>query len=105
MLGGEQQRVMCAEDLLGPEAALFPQRGIVDPPDHPRRIGMLGEAVAKEALLLLAELEPTHDPQEGPAAVVALEQLVVGVDFRPWRCRAVLEALKVEQLREREPRH
>ena len=37
----------------------------------------------QEALLLLGQLEAAHDPQEGAAAVAALEQVVVGIDLVP----------------------
>ena len=99
---GRRHRARAGRRGGGPHRARGPRR----PTRSGREPAALGsEAFPQHPLLRLGELESAHDPQECPAAVIPLQQVVVGVDLGARNRRAVLHTLEIEKLRERKPGH
>src|SRR5919109_487163 len=97
VLGRQQDRVFDAQRGLGDAHLIQAQRGVALSPHDPDGIRVPGEALPEKALLVLAELEATHDAQERATAVLALQQVVVGEHLGKRDARAVCDPLQVEE--------
>src|SRR5258708_27006850 len=88
----EQDGGLESQCVLDRMAAPVTKRRIVLAPDHLGGIRPGGEALVKEGLLGLCQLESAHDPQEGTTTVLPFEQREVGVNLGVSHGGAVGEA-------------